>query len=95
MTDHPRYRAPLSETFPHIRTPWKAILAELRDAIGRGDMVPGEPVGAVRQHAAMYGVAPSTAHKALLAAAAEGLIELQPGRGYRVPEPPPAHGEGS
>jgi hypothetical protein len=36
-----RGRPPLSETFPRIRTPWKAVLAELRDAIGRGDMAPG------------------------------------------------------
>jgi DNA-binding GntR family transcriptional regulator len=74
---------PLSEQFPHIRTPWKAIAAELRYAVTH-DMVPGEPAGSMDTLAALYGVNRKTAGKALRAAAAEGLIELLPGRGYVV-----------
>jgi DNA-binding GntR family transcriptional regulator len=77
-------RPPVSETFPHIRIPWKAIAAELRDAIAKGDFVPGQPAGPVSTLAELYGVNHKTAGKALRAVAAEGLIELVPGRGYLV-----------
>jgi len=75
---------PVSRTFPHIRVPWKAIAAETRDAIARGDMVPGEPAGPFSALASMYGVSRATAHKALMALAAEGLIEQGPGRSWHV-----------
>jgi Bacterial regulatory proteins, gntR family len=78
-----RKRPPVSETFPHIRVPWKAIAAELRDAVAR-DMVPGEPVGPAAWLAAEYFVHRKTALRALRAVAAEGLLELVPGRGYFV-----------
>jgi hypothetical protein len=77
-------RVPLSETFPEIRTPWKAVLAELRDAIERGDMVPGEPCASLGVLAEMYGVNRKTARKAVHAAAAAGLVTLRPGKGYFV-----------
>jgi len=80
-----KHRPPVSSTFPEIRTPWKAILAELADAIERGDMVPGEPAGSLADLSAMYAVNRKTAHKALKAAAAAGLLEVKPGRGYFVP----------
>lgn len=85
-----RSRPPISETFPHIRVPWKAIAAELRDAIERGDMVPREPVASIAEMTSMYGVCRSTVRKALQAAAAEGLIELRAGKGYFVPPAPEA-----
>lgn len=75
------YRPPLSQTFPEIRTPWKAIAAELRYAIEH-DMQPGEPLGSIAALAAEYAVNPKTARKALAAMAAEGLAEMRPGKGY-------------
>jgi GntR family phosphonate transport system transcriptional regulator len=83
------YRPPLSQTFPGERTPWRAIAAELRAAIA-GDMVPGEPVGSAAELAAMYFVNRKTARKALVALAAEGLIEVRRGRGYFVRHAPEA-----
>jgi DNA-binding GntR family transcriptional regulator len=74
---------PVSETFPEIRVPWKAIAAELREAIEH-DMIPGEPVGSIAETARMYQVNPNTARKALRALAAEGLLESRPRRGYFV-----------
>jgi len=76
---------PFSETFPHIHTPWKAIAAEYRDAIAKGDLAPGEPVGTGASVAGLYFVNPKTARKALAALAAEGLITVKRGRGYFVP----------
>lgn len=73
---------PVSATFPHIRTPWRAIAAEHRDAIARGELAPGEPLGTAGEIAAMYFVKPRAARRALAALAAEGLIEKRPGRGY-------------
>jgi DNA-binding GntR family transcriptional regulator len=89
VTQPPRLPAqwhlrPVSKTFRHIHTPWRAIAAELRDAIER-DMVPGEPVGFISETARMYDVNWKTARKAFVAVAAEGLIEVRPGRGYFVP----------
>jgi DNA-binding GntR family transcriptional regulator len=75
------HRPPVSETFPHIHTPWKAIAAELRYAITH-DMVPGEPLGSIAGLAAEYAVNPKTARKALVAMVAEGLAEVRPGKGY-------------
>jgi DNA-binding transcriptional regulator YhcF (GntR family) len=94
MTAAPRlpggwHLRPVSETFPHIRTPWKAIAAELRYALEH-DMQPGEPVPSLREMAGMYEVAPAAAHKALRQLAAEGLIERVPGRPYRIPSTPKA-----
>ena len=86
---HPRYRPPLSQAHPTIRTPWKAIAAEARDAIKR-DMVPGEPMLSLTQLAEMYDVHRSTARKAMRALAAEGLVELRPGKGYFVPPATPS-----
>lgn len=76
------YRPPVSEQFPHIRTPWKAIAAELRYAIERGDMVPGERIGTGAEVAAKYRVNPKTARKALVALVAEGIVKARRGRGY-------------
>ena len=79
-----RGRPPLSATFPHIRTPWRAIAAELRDAAVHA-MRPDEPMPSLTGLTATYGVDRKTARKALQALAAEGLIERVPGRPYRVP----------
>lgn len=87
-------RPPVSGQFPHIRTPWKAVAAELRDAIERGATAPGDPVPSLTALTARYGVSSSTAHKALRRLAAEGLIEPVPGRPYRVVVPSPQAGRG-
>ena len=86
MTRAEQGRPPVSSAFPHIRTPWKAIAAEVRDAIERGDKVPGEPLPSLAELTAMYGVSRKTALKAVKQLAAEGLIERVPGHPYRVPE---------
>ena len=78
-------RPPVSATFPHIRTPWKAIAAEMRYAV-KHDMVPGEPIGTTAETARLYGVNPKTARKALVALVGEGLITVKRGRGYFVPK---------
>jgi DNA-binding GntR family transcriptional regulator len=78
-------RPPVSQTFPHIRVPWRAIHAEIAYAVEH-DMVPGEPVGTTAEVAALYSVNPKTARKALVALAGEGLITVKRGRGYFVPE---------
>ena len=73
----------ISGQFPEIRTPWKAVAAELRYAIEH-DMVPGEPLPSANATAQMYEVHRNTVRKAFAAMAAEGLIELVSGRGYFV-----------
>jgi DNA-binding GntR family transcriptional regulator len=79
---------PVSEAFPHIRTPWKAIAAEARDDIARGSLAPGEPFPSISHLCQMYFVSRGTAKKALRCLANEGLIELEPGIGYFVPGTP-------
>lgn len=75
---------PLSEQFPDIRTPWKAIAAELRYA-AMHDMQPGEEVSSLSELCEMYEVSRKTAARAVKQVAAEGLIERVPGKPYRVP----------
>jgi DNA-binding FadR family transcriptional regulator len=81
-----RSRAPVSEQFPRIRTPWKTIVAEAVDGIRRGDIVPGEPLPSLAELSEMYGVNRKAAHKALKYLEAEGYAEARPGKPYRVPE---------
>jgi hypothetical protein len=78
------HRAPVSGQFPHIRVPWRAIAAELRYAVAHG-MQPGEPVGSMDELAERHHVNRKTARKALVAVAAEGLIEARSGKRYCVP----------
>lgn len=82
------YRPPVSRQFPHERTPWRAVAAELRAAVA--DMSPGGPVPSMDELAARYRVNRKTARKALVALAAEGLIEAVPGQRYRVPRAQPS-----
>jgi DNA-binding GntR family transcriptional regulator len=71
----------VSQTFPEIRVPWKAVAAELRAALQR-DMRPGEPLPSITELAVMYDVGRKTAQRALAAVADEGLAELRAGVGY-------------
>jgi DNA-binding GntR family transcriptional regulator len=75
---------PISTQFPGIRTPWKAVRAEVAYAV-QHDMRPGEPLPSLAELTEMYGVNRKTALKAPKALAAEGLIERVPGKPYRVP----------
>lgn len=77
-------RPPVSGQFRHIRTPWKAIAAELRYAAAH-DLQPGEQVPSLVELAGTYQVNRKTAAKAVRALAAEGVIELRNGFGYFVP----------
>lgn len=77
-------RPPVSGQFRHIRTPWKAIAAELRYAVEH-DLQPGEQVPSLAKLTGRYQVNRKTAAKAVRALAAEGVIELRSGFGYFVP----------
>lgn len=77
-------RPPVSARFPRIRTPWRAIAAELRYAAAH-DLQPGEQVPSLAELADTYRVNRKTAAKAVRALAAEGVIELRNGFGYFVP----------
>ena len=81
---------PVSETYPRIRAPWRAIAAEAREAIAKGELGPGGPFPSISETCSMYFVGRSTVRKALRRLAAEGLIGLEPGVGYFVPGTAPA-----
>jgi GntR family transcriptional regulator len=69
------------------KTPvYQQIAAILREAIQRGEIAPGRPVPSESQLMQRYGVARLTARKAVRVLAAEGLVEVVPGRGAYVTE---------
>lgn len=86
------HEVPFSETHPDIRVPWRAIVAEYRDAIAKGDLAPGEPLGSMRSIAATYFVSRTPVRKALAALAAEGLIIAAEGGRYLMPAAAPEAG---
>jgi DNA-binding GntR family transcriptional regulator len=64
--------------------PWQQIAAALREEITRGRYGPDDRLPSVAETAAAWSVNRKTANKALLALAAEGLIETEEGMGYYV-----------
>jgi integrase len=60
--------------------PYQQIAADLRAAIACGALKPGDPLPAVTELAARYGVSPSTAHRAITDLTAGGLITVRRGR---------------
>jgi len=65
--------------------PWQQIASHLRTEIGQGKYSPDGPaLPSVSRLSQEWDVARGTAHKALLALAADGLIETEPGMGYYV-----------
>jgi len=71
------------------RTTWRDIAADLRGAIERGEVRPGEQLPTQSQLIQRYGVASQTVANALSALRAEGLIRSRTGSGHFVRERPP------
>ncbi|MGI5128583.1 GntR family transcriptional regulator [Pseudonocardia sp. CA-107938] len=71
------------------RTTWRDIAADLRGAIERGDVRPGEQLPTQAQLIQQYGVASQTVANALSALRSEGLIRSRTGSGHFVRERPP------
>jgi DNA-binding GntR family transcriptional regulator len=76
-----KHRPPVSRDFPEIRTPWKAIAAELRAAIARGDYDERPKLPSALRLAGDHGVSLGTARKALRSLVDEGLADAMPGTG--------------
>jgi integrase len=60
--------------------PYERIAADLRGAIDSGVLPPGAALPSVKERAARYQVAPSTAHRALALLAAAGIVTGRPGQ---------------
>ena len=65
---------------PRARGPYETIADALRDDITSGRLTPGDQLPTVVQLAAEYTVAAGTAHRAMAALAAEGLITVTRGK---------------
>lgn len=65
-------------------TKHERIARDLRDAIKRGDIPAGQPLPAIPELMATYGVARETVRSAISALANEGLVTPQPGKGTIV-----------
>jgi integrase len=61
-------------------SPYQAIAADLRSAITCGALKSGEPLPSVTDLASRYGVAPSTAHRAIADLTASGAVTARRGR---------------
>jgi integrase len=61
-------------------SPYEAIASSLRDQIASGELRPGDELPTVAQLAVANTVAVGTAHRAIAALKAEGLIEVARGR---------------
>ncbi len=64
--------------------PWQQIAEVLRAEIAQGQYGQDDRLPSVAEIAAAWSVNRKTANKALLALAAEGLIEVEEGMGYYV-----------
>jgi len=60
-----------------------------KKAFVSGQMQPGEPFPSVRSLSNTLKINPNTAHKVIARLTAEGLLEVKPGIGTVVAEPPP------
>ena len=84
---------PNQETGPHARPDLAAggasvgypeIADALRSMMASGELPPNQPLPSESQLMGTYGVARTTVRRALKVLSAEGLIEAQQGRGWRV-----------
>src|SRR6266516_7512963 len=71
------------------RPPYRQVADRLRDAISRGELRPGDKLPSVRELSSRYGITHVTADQALKVLKAEGLVDVQPGRGTFVRQPKP------
>ena len=62
-----------------------------KKALISGQMRPGEPFPSVRSLSQTLKINPNTAHKVIARLTAEGLLEVKPGIGTIVAEPPPGN----
>ena len=67
--------------------PYQQIAAILRARIKAGEIQPGKPVPSVAQIVQEFGVARTTAQKALRVLREEGLVRVVPGWGTYVTRP--------
>jgi integrase len=74
--------AAIEETAMGGDQPYGRIAADLRGAIACGALPPGQVLPSEKELAARYGVAPSTAHRAVAVLVAEGLVRAT--RGHRA-----------
>ena len=65
-------------------SPYRRIADDLRSAIRCGVLSPGDPLPAMADLATRYGVAVSTAHRAIAELSAEGLVQASRGKRARV-----------
>ena len=72
------------------RTRWRPIAESLRAMLASGGLRPGELVPSTRELAARHEVHRQTIMVALDSLCAEGLLEAEPRRGYRVAAAEPA-----
>jgi len=82
-------RPPVSETSHRIRVPWKAIAAELRAAIARGDDDERPELPSALRLAEKHHVGLGTARKALRSLVDEGLA-VASGQAGTLSRPPSA-----
>jgi len=68
-------------------SPYRRIAADLRGAIACGALLPGDPLPTLVDLAERYGVAVGTAHRAIAALSADGVIEVSRGRRALVAVP--------
>jgi GntR family transcriptional regulator len=71
------------------RPPSRKIADDLRAAIERGDLTPGQKVPSERELARRYGAARNTAREAIRLLSEDGLLLAQHGRGVFVRPAPP------
>lgn len=69
--------------------PYQQIARHYRQRIERGELQPGQPLPSVRAMADLWGVAHTTANRALKALQAEGLVQSTSGAGTVVTQPAP------
>jgi DNA-binding transcriptional regulator YhcF (GntR family) len=71
----------------NVLQPYQRIAADLRGAIDSGILMPGDPLPSEKKLATRYGVAASTAHRAVAVLVAAGLVRASRGVGATVAGP--------
>ncbi len=71
-------------------SPYRQLVYAVKKALVSGRLRPGDPFPSVRKLSQEMKINPNTAHKAVAALIAEGLLEVRPGVGTVVAKVPPA-----
>jgi hypothetical protein len=80
VSDREALAAPSLEELEEHASPYRRIAADLRAAIACGALKSGDPLPPVAELATRYGVAPSTAHRAIAELTASGSVTATRGR---------------